>query len=406
MISRALAAVHPLKSTFSIRSSPFSSSIPIPNRDKEILERLKHKDWLTPKEATNLLNSLINPSSSLPFFNLYSSRYDFDPNEPFYVSLITKLAQSNNLTPIHTLHQSLKLHRPQRRRFSDHFFFTLIRTYSHTFHRIDHALHTLLDMPSFHCSPSPRTFNFLLNLLVNSKLYDVVHRVYLAAPELGVDLDACSLNILIKGLCARGELNAAFKVFDEFPKLGIEPNARTFATLMKGLCEKGMVEEAFGLLERMEESGVCVDVVVFNVLIGGLRKKGRVEEGKKLLEGMVGRGCYPNAGSYNEVLCGFVEEKRFGEAKEVLEKMGLEGFVPSYVAYKGLVLGFCERGLVWDVDWALRGMVRQGFVPRMGMWKRVVKCVVSQEMSCVCVCVDDILKDEQRENVSNRCDGG
>ncbi|KAK7272637.1 hypothetical protein RJT34_29358 [Clitoria ternatea] len=380
MIPRGLAVV--------LRNAPSKqlqfSSIPN-NRDNVILTRLKHKDWLTPKEATKLLNSLTHPSSSLTFFHLYSSRKDFNPTEPFCTLLLSKLAQSKHLLEIHTLLQTLK-----PRRFSDNFFFTLIKTYAHVFNRIDLALHTLFQMPSFYqCLPSSRTFNFVLNLLVVSKLYDVAHGVYRSAPKLGVGLDACSMNILIKGLCSRGELDAAFRVFDEFPRLGFEPNERTYTTLMKGLCEAGRVEEAFGLLERMERDGVGVDAVVFNVLIGGLRKQGRVEEGKGVLERMVRRGCYPNEGSYNEVLCALVDVKRFCEAKEVVVQMGLEGFLPSFVGYKGLVLGFCEKGLVGDVDWVVRDMVRHGFVPRMGMWKQIVKCVVLDG----CVCFDGVLED-------------
>ena len=87
---------------------------------------------------------------------------------------------------------------------------------------------------------------------MNTRLYAAARELFLHAPPLGVSPDACTLNIVIKGLCARGEMDAAFGVLEEFHELGCEANARTYATLMKGLCEKGRVEEAFGLLEKME----------------------------------------------------------------------------------------------------------------------------------------------------------
>ncbi|XP_061367867.1 pentatricopeptide repeat-containing protein At3g14580, mitochondrial [Gastrolobium bilobum] len=388
MISRARSLV-----VTTPNSCLFSSS-PKPNRDSAILERLHHKDWLTPKEVTNLVNSLTHPSSALTLFNLYSSRKDYNPTEPFCTSLITKLAQAKLFDPIHTLLQRLKLDQnpQQRRHFSDEFFFTLIRVYAHVFNRIDRAVETLFDMPSFGSWPSTRTFNSVLNILVNAKLYEVAHEVYVAGPtRLGVEVDACSLNILIKGLCGCGKLEDAFKVFDEFPKMGCEPNLRTFSTLMHGLCERGMVDDAFGLLERMERSGVCADAVVFNILIGGLRKQGRVEEGKEMLERMMGKGCYPNESSYQEVLYGLLDAQRFCEARGVMERMVLKGFGPSFVSYKVMIKGLCKSNLVGDVDWALRQMVKQGFVPRMGMWKQIVKCVVSQETGSGCVSFDGIL---------------
>ena len=124
-------------------------------------------------------------------------------------------------------------------------------------------------MPNFGSWPTSKTFNFVLNLLVNNKLHDAVFNLYSSASKLGFQIDACCLNIMIKGLCKQGEIKAAFKVFDEFPKLGIQRNERTFCTLMHGLCEKGDVDEAFELLERMKKEKVCVDVMVFNVLILG-----------------------------------------------------------------------------------------------------------------------------------------
>ncbi|KAK7366559.1 hypothetical protein VNO80_08552 [Phaseolus coccineus] len=388
MISPTLGRVVPLKLTLLRLLSPFSTT---PNGDTAILARLKHKDWLTPKEATTLLTSLTDPSSTLSFFNLYTSRKDFDPTEPFCTTLVAKLAQAQHLNPLLTLHHTLTLPRPQRRHFSDNFFFTLIKAYAHSFQRVDHVLRTLHEMP---CPPSTRTFNFVLNHLVNTRLYCAAHDLFLHVPQLGVTLDACSLNILIKGLCAQGELNAAFRVLEEFPGLGCEANALTYTTLMKGLCERGRMEEAFVLLERMEGGSVDADAAVFNVLIGGLRKGGRVDDGWRVLEGMMGKGVCPNGGSYNEVLCGLVEGGRFEEAKKVVERMEVEGFVPSFESYKGLVKGFCERGVVGEVEWVVRDMVRNGFVPKMGMWGKIVQCALEREGSsgCMAVAIDGVLE--------------
>ncbi|KAE9585109.1 putative pentatricopeptide [Lupinus albus] len=137
----------------------------------------------------------------------------------------------------------------------------------------------------------------------------------------------------------------------------------------------------------MERSGVSGDTIVYNVVIKGLRKKGMVEEGKEMLEKMMRRGCYPNGSSYQEVLYGLLDAERFSEAKDLMERMVLkEG-------------GLCKRNLVEDVDWAVRQMVLQGFAPRMGMWKQIVKCMVSQEITSNCVSAEEILEDLWRMDV-------
>lgn len=70
MISRTLArVVVPLKTTTPTRFlllfslSQFSTT---QNTDTATLVRLKHKYWLTPKEAISLLTSVTHPSSTLP----------------------------------------------------------------------------------------------------------------------------------------------------------------------------------------------------------------------------------------------------------------------------------------------------------------------------------------------------
>ncbi|KAI4333412.1 hypothetical protein L6164_018232 [Bauhinia variegata] len=379
------ATVPPLFTSLSTLASSSSSAS---DRDSVILKRLNHKDWLTPKEVLNIVNSLRDPSSAITVLELYSKRKDYKPNEAFYISIIKKLAQAKMFDSIENLMQRIKLERSCR--LSDDFFYNVIKTYGNMAGRIGRAVETLYDMPRYNYWPSVKTFNFVLNLLVSAKLFDVAHEVYISAPKLGVEIDACCLNILIKGLCECGKLEAAFSVLDEFPKLRCEPNVRTFSTLMHTLCEKGKVEDAFGLLDRMERDEIFPDTITFNILIAGLRKQGRVEEGKQLLERMQLKGCYPNASSYQEVLYGLLESERFVEAKLVMNRMLLEGMTPSFVSYKMMIQGMCKMNLLGDVDWALKQMARHGFVPKMGMWKQIVRSVVSKESS-KCICYENIM---------------
>ncbi|KAF7836828.1 pentatricopeptide repeat-containing protein [Senna tora] len=372
-------------------SSSSSSSSSVSDRDCAILRRLYHKDWLTPKEVLNIVGALTNPSSAITVLELYSKRKDYKPNEAFYVSIILKLGHAKMFDAIDNLMRRIKLERNCR--LSDDFFHNVIRVYGNMAGRINRAVETLFDMPNYHCWPSVKTFNFVLNLLVSAKLLDEAHEVYTSAPKLGVEIDACCLNILIKGLCDCGKLEAAFHVLDEFPKIKCEPNVRTFSTLMHALCEKGKVDDAFVLLDRMERDRIWPDTISFNILISGLRKQGRVEEGKELLEKMQLKGCNPNASSYQEVLYGLLDAERFDEAKHLMNGMVLKGISPSFVSYKKMIEGLCKNNIEGDVDWALRQMVQQGFAPKMGMWKQIVRSMVSKERSLNIISFDCILED-------------
>ncbi|KAF3442293.1 hypothetical protein FNV43_RR16209 [Rhamnella rubrinervis] len=359
---------------FAIKTSSFSTTpSSLPNHHSLIPARLHHKDWLAPNEVLEVFTSIKDPNSVITALHHYSKRKDYKPNEALYTLVINKLAQARLLDAIEEVMHRIKVERNCR--LSDEFFRNVIKVYGNVGGRINKAMETLFDMPEFNCWPSVKTFNFVLNLLVCSRLFDVVHELYVAAPKLGIEIDACCLNILIKGLCECGKLDAALNVLDEFPRQSCTPTAMTFSTLMHGLCEKGKVEEAFGLFERMEKEGIDPDTITFNILIAGLRKRGKVEDAMVLLERMKLRGCKPNAGSYQEVLYGLLDLERFVEAKEFMSQIISKGVNPSFVSYKLLIHGLCKENLLEDVEWALKQMARQGFVPKMGMWREILRSI-------------------------------
>ncbi|ESQ48519.1 hypothetical protein EUTSA_v10020856mg [Eutrema salsugineum] len=342
------------------------------------LARLKHKDWLAPNEVLKIFENVKDPSFLMPAYQHYSKRKDYQPTEPLYALLINKFGQAKMFDEIEELMRNVKLEK--RCRFSEEFFYNLMRIYGNLAGRINRAIEILFGMPDFGCWPSVKSFNFVLNLLVSAKLFDEIHKIFVSAPRLGVEIDGCCLNILIKGLCESGNLEAALQVLDEFPKQKSRPNVMTFSPLIRGFCNKGKFEEAFKLLERMEKERIEPDTITFNILISGLRKKGRVEEGIELLERMRVKGCQPNPGTYQEVLYGLLDKKRNLEAKEMMSQMISWGMRPSFVSYKKMVLGLCETKSVEEMDWVLRQMVNHGFVPKTGMWWKVLRCVVMRNI--------------------------
>eukprot|EP00257_Ricinus_communis_P026157 XP_025013571.1 pentatricopeptide repeat-containing protein At3g14580, mitochondrial [Ricinus communis] len=352
--------------------------------------KLNHKDWLSTTEVMRIFESIKDPNSVFSVWDQYTNRKDYKPNEALYTLVINKLAQAKNFDAIEDIMQRIKLEKSCR--LSNGFFYNVIKIYGHLAGRIKVAIDTLFDMPrGYNCWPDVKTFNLVLNLLVSARIFDVVHEIYEKAPILGVEIDACCLNILIKGLCENGDLEAAFYVLDEFPKQRCKPNVRTFSTLMHYLCAKGEVNQAFGLLDRMENEGIEVDTITFNILISGLRKRGRIEEGMELLVKMKLKGCEPNAGSYQEVLYGLLDAGKFSEAKDFMDRMVCEGNGPSFVSYKKLIDGLCKEKLIGEVDCVLKQMLKQGFVPKMGMWKHIVGSMLSESGDCTSICFSQVI---------------
>lgn len=351
---------------------------------------LNHKDWLSPNEVIKIFQTLKEPNSLLPVLTQLSKRKDYKPNEALYTTVINKLAQAKNFDGIEEVMKRIKGETSYR--LTDDFFYNVIKIYGNVAGRINRAIETLFDMPNYHCWPTVRTFNFVLNLLVSTKQFDIIHEVYMGASKLGVEIDACCLNIIIKGLCGCRDLDAAFYVLDEFPKQNCIPNVRTFSTLMHGLCERGRVEEAFQLLERMEKEGIDPDTITFNILISGLRKQGRVEQSIVLFDRMMLKGCGPNPGTYQEILYALLGAKKFVKAKDFMRRMIFKGVNPSFESYKLAIQGLCNQNLLEDVEWVLKQMVLHDFVPKMGMWSQVLQCIFSGSDSFNCIPFEEIIK--------------
>ncbi|KAF6152036.1 hypothetical protein GIB67_010610 [Kingdonia uniflora] len=334
-----------MKRSYSSRVTSFDSS-----------ERLNQKDWLLPKEVAEIFKTIRDPNSVIHFLERYSLRKDYKPTEQLYTVVIKTLSQAKMFDEIHDIMTTIKSE--NRCSLSDEFFYILVKIYGNAAGDVGKAVKTLFDMPKvYNCWPSIKTFNCVLNMLVNTKQFDAVHQVYyLGASQLGLEFDTCCFNILIKGLCNWDKLDKAFELLDEIPKQGRRPNAKTYSTLMSCLCKHGRVDEAFELFERMEREGCYLDAVIFNILISGLCKQGRVTEGIELFSRMNLKGCEADLGSYQAVLYGLLDSKQYVEGKSFMLKMVSEGKFPSYQSYKMVIQGLCSQNLLEDVDLVLKQM--------------------------------------------------
>ncbi|KAL5989976.1 hypothetical protein ACLOJK_010871 [Asimina triloba] len=312
--------------------------------DNDRLHKLDHKDWLAPNEVLKIFRRLKDPEVVITAFRKVSKRMDYRPNEALYSLVIEKLVNARKFDAIEDLLERMK---SERCRVSEEFFYRLIKIYSNIAGNPEQAIKTLFQMPNFHCWPTVKTFNFVLNMLVDSKQFDVVHEIYLAASHLGITVDTCCFNILIKGLCQCGKLDAAFALLSELPKQGCKPNTKTYSTLMHCLCKHDRVSEAFELLESMERKGCYPDTITFNILISGLCKQRKVDYAMELLDKMRLKGCKPNSGSYQALLYGLLNCGDFVKAKDFFSQMLSEGMLPSFLSYKVLIEGLLQQYLLY-----------------------------------------------------------
>ncbi|XP_057798180.1 pentatricopeptide repeat-containing protein At5g16420, mitochondrial-like isoform X1 [Salvia miltiorrhiza] len=115
--------------------------------------------------------------------------------------------------------------------------------------------------------------------------------------------DNVILSTLIHWLCKEGKVWEARKLFDEFER-GSIPSVLTYNMLIAGMCDRGELCEAGRLWDHMVESGCPPNSFTYNLLINGFCKKGFAKEGIKIFEEMLDRGCSPNESTYSILIEG------------------------------------------------------------------------------------------------------
>uniref|UniRef100_A0A2P2MZ41 Pentatricopeptide repeat-containing protein n=1 Tax=Rhizophora mucronata TaxID=61149 RepID=A0A2P2MZ41_RHIMU len=98
--------------------------------------------------------------------------------------------------------------------------------------------------------------------------------------------DSAITSTLIHWLCKEGKIWEARKLFGEFEQ-GSVPSLLTYNTLIAGMCDRGELSEAGRLWDDMVEKGCKPNAFTYNMLIKGFSKVGKAKEGVRILAEML-----------------------------------------------------------------------------------------------------------------------
>ncbi|XP_078151288.1 pentatricopeptide repeat-containing protein At2g01740-like [Carex rostrata] len=175
------------------------------------------------------------------------------------------------------------------------------------------------------------TINPILKALCfENRIGEAIAIVIDKLPKLGSIPDVISYNILIKGLCSKGNTNLVLQLFFKMAKHGgeYEPSAITYNTVIDELCKVGELAKAFGLYKQMYLARIIPNTVTYTSLIDELSKKGEIEKAKELLHSMISKGPEPNFVTYNTLIDGLCKNSETENAKELLHDMISKGLEP------------------------------------------------------------------------------
>ncbi|KAJ6333069.1 hypothetical protein OIU77_009016 [Salix suchowensis] len=308
------------------------------------------------------------------------------PLKPFRYSLlsydliITKLGRAKMFNEMQEILSQLKeetLFTPKEALFCD-----IINFYGRA-HLPEIALKLFDEMPSFRVQRTVKSYNSLLNVFLMCKDFDKMRELFVGIEKLG-KADACTYNLLIRGFCASGRLDDAFKVIGEMTNRGVSPNVITFGNLIYGFCLHSRLKEAFKLKTDMVKIyRVYPNAYIYASLIKGVCKNGDLSLAYRLKEEMIRNKIELDSAIYSTLISGLFkvgrkeealgvwQDMKFKEAAFILDEMIFKGFVPCSASICKFVNRLCE-GKNADLLRSAFNTLEKGKLVTVDLWTMAV----------------------------------
>ncbi|XP_010681079.2 pentatricopeptide repeat-containing protein At2g06000 isoform X1 [Beta vulgaris subsp. vulgaris] len=218
--------------------------------------------------------------------------------------------------------------------------------------RFDIARKLLVQTKCGEMEGNPFVYNKFLSCLVRQNRVDEAVLFFNEQMIPKSCLDACTLNILIRGLCKVGQVDKAYKFFEEMVNFCLSPDVITYNTMIDGLCRFNQVDKARELLSEVRSrDGVSPDVVTYTSIISGYCKLRMMDEASFLFQEMTSNGVRPTLITFNIIIDGFGKVGDMASVSAMYEKMLSLGCQPDVVTFTSHIDGYCRKR---QVDEALK----------------------------------------------------
>nr|GMD65457.1 pentatricopeptide repeat-containing protein At5g16420, mitochondrial [Ipomoea batatas] len=302
--------------------------------------------YLTHKRLISLISRQHDPNLALHIF-YHAGKYHpgFSHNYHTYHSIILKLCRARAFDSVETLLAEL---RQTNITCSENLFLTVIKYYGIA-SKPKQAIKTFLKIKGFGIERSVKSFNTLLNALVNNKEYDLVHGLFkICRNKLDIVPNVFTCNILLKALCKKGDTDGAVRILDEMPAMGIVPNVVSYTTILGGYVLRGDMVGAKRMFNETLDRGWLPDAITYTILMDGFVKTGQLMNAVKVMDEMEENGVKPNDVTYAVMIEALCEGKKSGEAVSLLNDMLENRYVPSETLCCRVIDAMCEAGKVQE----------------------------------------------------------
>ncbi|KAE9455624.1 hypothetical protein C3L33_12474, partial [Rhododendron williamsianum] len=244
----------------------------------------------TPKQLLDAIRQQNDETSALNLFYWASIHPNFKPTLPIYEEIIRKLGHVGSFDSMEQILEDMRVSNcwPTEGTFK-----IFIENYAKR-DLYDEAIGVLDTMEQvFQVKPGRFSYNFLLNVLVDGKKFELVESVCSMMFTRGVKPDVSTFNIVIKALCKSHQTRSAISMIEDMSNYGLAPDDITYTTIMKGYIEEGNLETALRFKEEMIAAQCPLSKLTVDVLIRGYCKEGRIEEALNFAEELWVEGFLP-----------------------------------------------------------------------------------------------------------------
>ncbi|KAK1578616.1 hypothetical protein Q3G72_031719 [Acer saccharum] len=163
-----------------------------------------------------------------------------------------------------------------------------------------------------------RLSGMLFSVYADNEMFEEAIGVFDYMENIGFKIHERCCIVLLLALNRCDKMDMSFSFFRKMVGTNVEITIFSMNIMMDGLCKRGEVEKAKDLMEEMVTRGIEPDIVTYNTLINVYYINGMVDEALKVKSTMEYRGFGPDVVTYNTIASGLRKVKRFGEAKSWL----------------------------------------------------------------------------------------
>ncbi|TVU35590.1 hypothetical protein EJB05_17488, partial [Eragrostis curvula] len=137
--------------------------------------------------------------------------------------------------------------------------------------------------------------------------------------------DAGLFGKLIVGLCDAGRAVEAANYLDEMVLAGIQPNRVTWSlharinnAVLTALCAKGELDRAFRMYQSTRTRSISTEPATFHLLVESFSKKNSMQKAANVVLDMLSERCIPERETWDVIISGYWSQKRVRqEAEEI-----------------------------------------------------------------------------------------